>query len=128
MGYRQHERGHRAGQPGAAVRLLNEHEYAGQAVSRAYYATFYAAEAALAVVGESRSTHSGVFTAFSKLIIKEGGIEPWTGRYLRSLSERRGRADYTLAAVSAEEGAIALGDATRFVDAVEAWIAARPPR
>jgi uncharacterized protein (UPF0332 family) len=37
-----------------AARLLAESDFAAQAVSRSYYAAFYAAEEALSSLGESR--------------------------------------------------------------------------
>jgi uncharacterized protein (UPF0332 family) len=43
-----------------AARLLAGAGFAAQAISRAYYAALYAAEEALATLGESRSRHSGV--------------------------------------------------------------------
>src|SRR5438034_8210429 len=55
-----------------AARLLADAGFAAQAVSRAYYAAFYAAEQALGSLGESRSKHSGVIAAFSKVAVREG--------------------------------------------------------
>lgn len=44
----------------SAAKLLAGGGFAVQSVSRAYFAAFYAAEAALLSLGESRSRHSGV--------------------------------------------------------------------
>lgn len=44
----------------AAAQLLAENGFAAQAVSLAYYAAFYSAEAALLSLGETRAKHSGV--------------------------------------------------------------------
>lgn len=41
-----------------AARALAENGFTEQAVSRAYFACFYAAEAALLSLGETRSKHS----------------------------------------------------------------------
>ena len=63
----------------AAARLLAEGGFGSQAISRAYYAAFYAAEEALASLDESRS----------------------------------------------EDADRAIGEAERFVAAVESWLAER---
>lgn len=94
-------------------------------MSRAYYAAFYAAEAALLVLGETRSKHSGVLSAFGRLVVHDGGLDPEAWRLLRSLFNRRGEADYSFDPITDVEGTGALTDAIYVVDAVEAWIAAR---
>lgn len=43
-----------------AARLLVASGFSAQAISRAFHAAFWAAESALAAVGTSRSSHSGV--------------------------------------------------------------------
>lgn len=104
---------------------MSEKGYGRQAISRAYFAAFYAAEAALALLGEARSKHAGVIAAFGKLVVREGGLGDAVGRLLRSLFERRNEADYTGAEPPEEESLAAVLDAERFVDAWEAWIADR---
>ncbi len=108
-----------------AARLLAEGDFGAQAVSRAYYAAFYAAEQALGSLGESRSKHSGVIAAFGRLVIREGGLEQETGRILRSLFEQRNDVDYGEAVASREDAERAIRDAQRFVDAVESWLSER---
>jgi uncharacterized protein (UPF0332 family) len=105
-----------------AARLLAEGGFGEQAISRAYYAAFYAAEQALASLGESRSKHSGVIAAFGKLVVREGGLGEETGRILRSLFEQRSDADCGEAVPSHTDAELAIGDAKRFVDAVESWL------
>ena len=107
----------------AAAQLLASGGFAGQAISRAYFAAFFAAEAALLTLGETRSKHSGVISSFGKLVIRAGGFDEATGRLLRSLFERRNEADYLSADAPAEEADAAIRDAERFVDAVESWLA-----
>ena len=107
-----------------AARLLADGDFGSQAVSRAYYAAFYAAEEALASVGESRSKHSGTIAAFGRLVVREGGLEQEIGRILRSLFEQRNDVDYGEAVASRKDAELAVGDAERFVDAVEAWLEA----
>jgi uncharacterized protein (UPF0332 family) len=105
----------------AAARTLIAAGFELQAISRAYYATFYAAEAALLTAGETRSKHSGVIAAFGRLVVKDGGFDPETGATLRELFRLRNAADYDW--LEAEQVASEpVDDAARFVDAVEAWI------
>ena len=106
-----------------AARLLAEGDFAAQAISRAYYAAFYAAEEALGSLGESRSKHSGVIAAFGKLLVREGGLEEKMGRILRSLFEQRNDADYGEAEASRQDAELAIGDAEHFVNALESWFA-----
>lgn len=108
-----------------AARFLADGGFAAQAISRAYYAAFYAAEEALLALGETRSKHSGVLAAFEKVVVREGGVDPATGRCLRSLFRRRNEADYGAAPASKKEAEEATRDAEYVVDAVESWLAAR---
>jgi uncharacterized protein (UPF0332 family) len=94
----------------------------GPAVSRAYYAAFYAAEAALHALDESRSKHSGVMAAFRSIVVGRHGFDDDVGRLLPSLFDRRNTADYAEAPVDRSEVEEAIADAERFVDAVEAWL------
>src|SRR5205807_6367552 len=108
-----------------AARLLAEEDFGAQAVSRAYYGAFYAAEQALGSLGESRSKHSGVIAAFGRFVVREGGLKQETGRILRSLFEQRNDVDYGEAVASPEDAERAIRDAKRFVDAVESWLSER---
>lgn len=102
--------------------MLLESEYPAQACSRAYYATFYAAEATLLTLGERRSKHTGVLAAFGEFVVNQGGFDADLGRLLRSLFAARTEADYRLNPMSRAEIDTAIVDARRFVDAVAAWI------
>jgi uncharacterized protein (UPF0332 family) len=108
----------------AAARLLADNDFGAQAVSRAYYAAFYSAEAALLHVGETRAKRSGVVSAVGRLLVRERGLEERAGRLLRSLFERRSQADYGLAEVPGEEARGAVDDAEAVVDIIEAWLQA----
>ncbi len=108
-----------------AARTLAAAGFGPQSASRAYYAAFYAAEAALGVLGETRSKHSGVLAAFGRLVVKEGGMDPELGRVLRRLFELRNAADYSWLDAPQEPSGDPADDAERFVAAVEAWIRAR---
>jgi uncharacterized protein (UPF0332 family) len=110
-----------------AARLLAGGGFAVQAISRAYYAAFYAAERALATLGESRSKRSGVISTFGRRVIREGGLDEEAGRVLRSLFEQRNSADYDEAPASVDDAERAIGDAERFVNSVESWLESRRP-
>jgi uncharacterized protein (UPF0332 family) len=106
----------------AAARLLAGKGFEAQAVSRAYFAAFFAAEAALLALGETRSKHSGVVSAFVHLLVRGGQLDQEIGRLLRSLFERRNEADYSPVDVPAEEADAAIRDAERVVSAVQTWL------
>lgn len=105
-----------------AARLLADRGFHAQAVSRAYYAAFYAASEALLALGESRSKHSGVIAAFATLVVKSEGVEEEIGRALRSLFDQRSVADYGHDRVASEHAEAALEKASKVVAAVESWL------
>jgi uncharacterized protein (UPF0332 family) len=94
-----------------AARLLATSGFHAQAVSRAYYAAFYAAEAALMVVGVSRSKHSGVLSAVGRQLVRDGDLPADVGRTLHTLFDLRNAVD----------------DAERVVSAVGEWFGRQPP-
>jgi uncharacterized protein (UPF0332 family) len=55
----------------SAEKLIKEKDYES-AVSRTYYAMFYATEAILLTKGLSFSSHKGVISAFGKYFVKTG--------------------------------------------------------
>ena len=115
----------RAHQELGAAQSLADAGYPAQAVSSACYGSFFAAEAALLALDETRSKHSGVISAFTKLVVKDGACDPESGRLLRSLFDRRNRADYSTDDVPPEEARAAIEDARRVVDLVERWLTQR---
>ena len=108
----------------AAEALLRQ-EFFEQAISRAYYACFYAAEMALLSLGETRSKHSGVLSAFGRRVIREGGLQAEMGELLRSLFEDRIDADYRFIGAPPGRARERIDDARRFVEAVREWIEKR---
>lgn len=116
---------HRSRTEVEAARLLTASGFHAQAVSRAYYAAFYTAEAALLALGISRSKHSGVLSAFGRHLARDGGLPSEVGRTLHLLFDLRNTVDYDDVAVSAEHALEAIQDAERLVDAVEAWLSRR---
>ena len=108
-----------------AARVLLQAGFSDQATSRAYYAAFFAAEAALLELGESRSKHSGVIAAFGRLVVKDGGFDPAVGADLRRLFELRNAADYSWLDPATPTDDDPVEVAKRFVDRVSAWIGER---
>ena len=88
------------------------------AISRAYYAMFYAAEAALLSRGVARSRHSGVIAAFNEYFVNTGLLPNIPARALPGAFDQRNQADYGSEAVSEEQARAMLQDAERFVEAV----------
>lgn len=64
------------------------------AVSRAYYAMFYAATAVLGSRGLWRSKHQGLIAALGEYLVKPGLVEPKYGRILHDAFETRLDSDY----------------------------------
>jgi uncharacterized protein (UPF0332 family) len=58
-------------------------------VSRAYYAMFFAAEAALLDEGVDASTHRGVITEFGKRFVQKGPLPGEMGRLLSTTMHKR---------------------------------------
>jgi len=110
-----------------AARALHSGGYQRQAISRAYYAAFYSAEAALFELGVTRSKHSGVIAEFGRRLVKEGAVERSVGGILQALFELRLLADYGDRELTKDDAASALADAERVISAVEAWLAKRTP-
>ena len=95
----------------------------GVAVTRAYYAMFYAANALLVSRGISRSKHSGVIAAFGEHFVKTGLIETQFAKMLGSAFDSRLDSDYDV--TFAADQALAeelLRDARSFVDRVEQFL------
>ncbi|MFQ5612413.1 MAG: HEPN domain-containing protein [Anaerolineae bacterium] len=64
------------------------------AISRAYYAMFYACTALLGSRGVWRSKHQGVIAAFGEYFVKQDLIEPEYGRMLNDAFQARLDSDY----------------------------------
>ena len=113
----------RAHQDLLATQSILDQSYYGVAVSRAYYAMFYAATALLASKGVSRSTHSGVISTFSEHFVKTGLIEAEFAKVLGQALESRLDSDYDIT-FSAEQvlATKVFQDAQRFVGRIESYL------
>lgn len=109
----------------AAAKHLAAGGFGAEAISRAYFAAFYAAEACLRALGQTRSKHSAVVSAFNELVVRSGEVKPEDGQTLRYLFELRNDADYGPPDVTADRTTAAIADAERFVAAVAVWLAGR---
>lgn len=109
---------------GAARKLL-ESGFQRQAASRAYYAAFYAARAALEAAGQTPpKTHSGMRSRFSEFARATPSLGPEVGRALSQLGTNRTRADYDEPTISDDEAKEAITKAQHVVDVVERAIVA----
>ncbi len=94
--------------------------------NRAYYAIFYAANAALATEGRQLSRHPAVMGLFRECFVKTGDIEPSFLHDYEAAMKRRHVSDYDLnALVSADFVRVSLEAAQRFVSRVERYLTAR---
>ena len=84
----------RAQQSIAAADMLCVHALYGFAVSRAYYAMFYIAEALRLAKGLSFSKHAAVIAAFGEHFAKRGLLSPLFHRHLVEAFEKRQIGDY----------------------------------
>ena len=63
----------------AQAELLLSASHPGAAVSRAYYAMFHSATAALLHNGIERHSHQGIISAFGQIFAKRATISRWFG-------------------------------------------------
>jgi uncharacterized protein (UPF0332 family) len=109
---------------GVARKLLADKEYE-DAVSRAYYAAFHAAQAVLLTEGITTSTHQGVVTLFGLHFIKTGRLDKKFGRFLANLKDDRENGDYGLFSVIDEEIANeSIDEADKFVKEMRQYLKA----
>lgn len=93
------------------------------AVSRAYYAAFYAAQAVLLSKGLSTKTHQGLIQLFSAHFIKTGILDKKLGSILAELKDDREKGDYEIYSTLDKKDAFeALDHATEFVSLVETYL------
>lgn len=102
-----------------AARLLTANGMHDFAVSRAYYAMFYAAEALLLARDMAFSKHSAVIAAFGQHFASTGRVPVELHRHLRESQDLRNVGDYgTGHSVSAEVAEEQIRRAERFLAAL----------
>ena len=77
-----------------SAKLLYEHQKFRSAISRAYYAMFYAVLALLANQTSTTSKHSGVISMFDRDFVKTGRFDKIFSKWLHDAFDLRQRADY----------------------------------
>ena len=97
-----------------------DHDFA---VSRAYFAMFYAASAALLSQEIKRSKHAGVIAAFGQYLVRTGKFSLEYQATLQAAFSSRGAGDYGGVFPDLEEAEMRLGQADKFVDAVADYLA-----
>jgi uncharacterized protein (UPF0332 family) len=117
--------GQKAARSLTAARLLLDSGDADGACNRAYYAMYYAAQAALLAAGISEPedgyrTHHGLIAAFGKHLVLGGQIDQALGRSINKVQHFRQLADYTGNPFPLEDAASAVLQAESFVVAIRA--------
>jgi uncharacterized protein (UPF0332 family) len=84
---------------------------------------FYAVSALLASRGLARSKHSAVHAAFGEHFVKTGLIEPLYFRMLKAAFQGRTDSDYDAGDCGdADTATLAIGNATAFVQRIDAYL------
>ena len=106
-----------------AARILHREHKDRQALSRAYYAVFYAATAVLESKRIRRAKHSGVKSAFGQFFVKDKTIESeYSDIYVR-VRESRELRDYERGYVPAADFASEkIDEAEKFVARMEKYL------
>ncbi len=105
-----------------AEKLFKSGDYE-DAVSRAYYAVYHAAQALLLTEGQEAETHKGVVTLFGLLFVKTGKFSKQTGKYLANLKDDRESGDYEVFSfVDGETAEQALFEAKEFLKETESYL------
>lgn len=93
------------------------------AVSRAYYAVFHAAQAILLTEGLSATTHQGVVNLFGLHLVKTGKLDARFGKSLANLKDDREDSDYEVfSAIDMATAERAVKEAKEFVDAAQQYL------
>jgi uncharacterized protein (UPF0332 family) len=107
----------------SVAQLLMDHGKYTDAVSKSYYAMFYAACAVLRTKRLDTSRHSGVISLFSKYFCKEGLFDGIYYRKLKKAFEDRQIADYSITKPILEDVARQrLQDALEFNKKIEEFL------
>jgi len=102
--------------------LLKEKDYESS-VSRAYYAMFYSAQAALLTKKLSFSSHKGVISAFGEHFIKTGIFPREMGRELNRAFEKRQIGDYEYTfVITKQEAEEILRNAKEFITKITQYL------
>ena len=114
-----------------SARALLERQDSDGVWIRAYYAMFDAARAALMATNAEiplniGKTHSGVLTAFSQHLVKNGPVPRDIGRLLKQAEELRLVADYSGDSITLDDARALVEKAESFVDTLASILDAPP--
>jgi len=99
--------------------ILNSGFFAST-INRAYYAFFYAANAALASQGMAHSEHSGAIYGFEEYFVRRDLIEDEFGQQYGRVLDERNLADFEIREeFTADQARTTIEDARQFVIRVE---------
>jgi len=116
----------RAEQSVEISRQLLESGYLPDGISKAYYAMFYAANAALRAQNIAVSKHSAIIAEFGKVYAKHGLIDPDLHRALIDAFDERQEADYNVfLEVGKDQVQERIQKAEAFVQAVTSYLEQR---
>ncbi len=114
----------KAGEKLRVAELLLKQKEFEDAISRAYYAAFHAAQAALLTEGLTASTHQGIVNLFGLHFVKTGKFEKKMGRFLSNLKDDRENCDYEIySSVDADVAQNAVQEARQFLSAIQQYLA-----
>lgn len=111
----------------AAARLLLENDFSDYAVSRAYYAMFYVAEAFLEGEGLSFSSHAAVIAAFGREFARSKRVPVEFHRFLIEAQDLRNAGDYgQLNAIDSDQASEQIDRGEQFLDLAKNLIGELP--
>ena len=106
-----------------SAELLTQDGDYDSAVSRAYYAMFYSAEAVLLTKEMTFTSHKAVISAFGQYFVKTGIFDKWMGRELSIMFGERQLGDYeSNFSISEDNAHHSLETAQEFVNQVAIWL------
>lgn len=105
------------------AQILLEQELWRGSISRAYYAMFHLAQAALLTKGIARNKHSAVISAFGEFLVKPELVERSLHTDFRFVFNQRQGADYNvLSSFDKELATDVFNRARKFASHLESWI------
>lgn len=111
-----------------SAQLLSTDGDYDSAASRLYYTMFYVAEALLAAVDKSFSSHQAVISAYGQHFAKTGVLNPRFHRALITAYNRRQLGDYSTASgLGRDDIEQMLADAEAFLAAASNWLNSAGP-
>ena len=107
-----------------AAHVLQKNRNFDDAVSRAYYAAFHAAQAVLLTEGLRAETHQGLVNLFGLHFVKTGKLDKKFGKFLANLKDDRENGDYEIySAIDEESARLAVKEAREFLKAMKHYLA-----